>query len=419
MRSRTVREGSVGLLILLGLGLFAFLILWLRGVSLGSRSYKFTIEFGNIAGTQVGTPVRYRGVTVGKITQTVPGPNGVEVEVEVSPADLIIPRDVVIEANQSGFLGYTSVDITPISQLTAEVDAKPLDPGCNRDLIVCNRSRLTGRAGISIDELIRSSVKLTNAYSDPKLVANINTVTQNSAQAAAEVARLSRDLRDVAKVARQEISTFSASARAVNQTATKFGLTADQVSNLLNTNRATLSSTLANIDQITGQLRSTVSGLNPVISRVQQGQFLQNLDTLSANAAQAAANLRDVSNSLNSPANLAALQQTLDSARATFQNAEKITSDLDELTGDPTFRNNLKNLVNGLNGLVSSTQQLQQQAQVAQVLSPLATASTGKPADPPSEPHVQASPLPPSTPLPAHDRSASPATDPQPSGTKD
>uniref|UniRef100_A0ACD5H2C3 Uncharacterized protein n=1 Tax=Desertifilum tharense IPPAS B-1220 TaxID=1781255 RepID=A0ACD5H2C3_9CYAN len=57
-----------------------------------------------------------------------------------------------------------------------------------------------------------------------------------------------------------------------------------------------------------------------------------------------------MSNALNSPTNIVMLQQTLDSARATFQNAQKITADLDEVTGDPAFRDNLRNLVNGLGG---------------------------------------------------------------------
>jgi phospholipid/cholesterol/gamma-HCH transport system substrate-binding protein len=41
---------------------------------------------------------------------------------------------------------------------------------------------------------------------------------------------------------------------------------------------------------------------------------------------------------------------------------------LDELTGDPNFRQNLRQLVNGLSGLVSSTQQMQQQVQVANTI---------------------------------------------------
>jgi phospholipid/cholesterol/gamma-HCH transport system substrate-binding protein len=375
MRSRTVREGSVGLLILLGLGLFAGLILWLRGISVGNRGYKVVIDFANIAGMEAGTPVRYRGVAVGKITKTRPGPNGVEVEVEISPADLLIPNDVTVEANQSGLLGSTSIDITPRKQLTTTVDAKPLDAKCNTDLIICNKSRLAGRIGVSVDELIRSSMNFANAYSSPAFVANVQAVTKNSAQAAAEIAALSREFKGVAVVVKQQVSTLSASSRNVDRTVTKLGLTADQVNGLLATNRSNLVGTLGNINVITAQLRTTVATLNPIVSRVQQGQLLQNLETLSANAAQASANLRDVSTALNSPSNLAVLQQTLDSARVTFQNVQKITSDLDELTGDPAFRTNLRQLVNGLSGLVSSSQQLQQQAQLAQILTPIAQAN--------------------------------------------
>jgi phospholipid/cholesterol/gamma-HCH transport system substrate-binding protein len=55
---------------------------------------------------------------------------------------------------------------------------------------------------------------------------------------------------------------------------------------------------------------------------------------------------------------------------------KKITSDLDELTGDPAFRQNLLRLVNGLSGLVSSTKQVQQQVQVATTLDSLKTAAS-------------------------------------------
>ena len=62
------------------------------------------------------------------------------------------------------------------------------------------------------------------------------------------------------------------------------------------------------------------------------------------------------------------LQQTLDSARVTFDNAQKITSDLESLTGDPAFLNNVKDLVNGLGNLVSTTEQLEQQIQTGQTI---------------------------------------------------
>jgi phospholipid/cholesterol/gamma-HCH transport system substrate-binding protein len=374
MRSRTVREGSVGLMILLGVGIFVGLGMWLRGMNPGNRSFRAVIEFANIGGVQAGSQVRYRGVTVGRIVSIQPGPNGVEVQVDISPADLVIPQDSEVSVNQSGLLGESVLDFFPRkSLLDGAVTAKPLDRNCNKQLIVCDGSRLKGQIGISTDELLRASIKFADLYGNPQFFANVNSLTKNSSIAAAEVAQLSREFSALAKATRGELGTLSATAKSIGNTADQFGLTAVQVNSLITANRTTLVSTLNNLDQTSGQLRSAVSRLGPVLDRVSQGELINNLETLSNNAVQASANLRDASNALNSPTNLVVLQQTLDSARATFQNAQKITADLDELTGDPALRDSLRNLIKGLGGLVSSTQQLQQQAQVAQVLAPLAT----------------------------------------------
>ncbi len=373
MRSRTVREGSIGLFILFGIALFIGIALWLRGFQLGKRSFNVFIEFANTIGLQVGAPVKFRGVTVGKIVAIQPQPNAVQVEAEISPADIIIPKDVIAQVSQSGFISQTSIELVPSSQLaTTTVKTKPLDKDCDSSQILCHNARLPGEAGTTLDELVRATVRFANVYTDPKFFNNVNAVVKNTSEAAAEVTKLGREFTLLTQDARQELKTFSASAQAISTTANKLGTTADQVNGLLTANRAALVTTLDNLSQSSVQLRSTVGGLNSVLSKVEQGQLIQNLETLSANAAKASANLKTASDALSSPANLLVLQQTLDAARSTFQNAQKITADLDELTGDPKFRNNLKNLVNGLTGLVSSTQQLQQQTQTAQILAPIA-----------------------------------------------
>lgn len=498
MRSRTVREGSVGLLLLLGLGLFGVLVLWLRGTYFGDRTYQFTVEFGNAAGMQVGTPVRYRGVAVGKVNNIKPGANGVDVEIQIAGSDLAIPRNVSIEANQSGLIGENSIDIMPATTVPVDIQgANPLDPNCQqRNLVICDKERLQGRVGVSLDELIRVAVRFANIYSDPKFFENVNLAVQNTSAAAQGVTQLTRELSILTTSIKQDLRNISVAANAVTQTANKlsgtadqftettvrlnrtldrvaisadsvtvaanqtanqvtatankFNNTADQVSvavnrlstngnrtieqvagsvnrlsgsvdrtsqqvtgavnrlsatadraaervgvtadrlgvtatqasglvtnlnNLITTNQATLVSTLNNLSQASTQLRGTVANLSPALDRVTQGEFIRNLETLSANAAQASTSIRNLSDAFNNPTNLVVLQQTLDSARVTFQNAQKITSDLDDLTGDPRFRNNLRNLVNGLSGLVSSTEQLQEQVEVAQFLAPMAEAS--------------------------------------------
>ena len=371
-----VREGSVGLLILVGLGLFGGLILWLRGLNPGNRSFSVTVDFATTGGVQPGSAVRYRGVTIGRINRISPDPNGVAVQIDIAPADLIIPRDSEVTVNQSGLLGETLLDIVPRKPLPdGAVAAKPLDRDCNKELILCEGSRINGTLGVSTDELVRASIKFANVYSDPQFTGNINSLTKNSSDAAAQITILSKEVTGLVKSARQEVGTFSGTAKSISNAADQFGLTIAQVNSLVSANRATLVSTLDNLNQTSGQLRVTVAKLSPTLDRIQQGQLIQNLETLSANAAQASINLRDVSVRLNNPSNLTVLQQTLDSARATFQNAQKITADLDELTGDPQLRNDLRNLIKGLSGLTSSTQQLQQQAQVAQVLAPYAETS--------------------------------------------
>jgi phospholipid/cholesterol/gamma-HCH transport system substrate-binding protein len=408
MRSRTFREGSVGLLFLVGLGVFGLILLWLNRVTTSQRSYKVIIEFANATGMQKGTVVRYRGVKVGSISKIQPGLNNVEVEVDISQPDLKIPRDVKVEANQSGLISESIIDITPRATLIqASNIAKPTDKNCNPQIILCNGSRLPGQVGISVDELIRSSTALSVAYSNPKFYNTVNKTLESTSQAAANIAALSRELQVLSRNAQQQLGTFSATANSVqratnqlsastNQTVNQFGTTAKQFSttaqefgttaktisstanqakslvtnldNLVTTNRSTLVGTLNNLSQASDQLRVTVSSLSPTVNRFTQGKLLENLETLSANAAEASTTLRDATKTLNDPNNRLLLQQTLDSARVTFENTQKITSDLDELTGDPAFINNLRQLVNGLSTLVSSTEQMQQQVQVADTL---------------------------------------------------
>lgn len=437
MRSRTIREGSVGLLLLLGIGGFGVLLLWLGGLTLGEKSYQFVVDFIDAGGMQAGAPVRYRGVTVGQITEINAGPKGVAVTIEIASADLVMPRDVVIETNQSSFIGETSIDITPKPPVTVGANlAKPLEPNCNPNLIICHKSRLQGAVGVSFNELIRSTVDFTNRFSNPIFLENINSVVKNTAAATQGVTQLTQELSTLSQSVRQELKTVSGTTDTFRQTANQIGSsvdrmanqvgvltnqvgatanqfsgTANQVSasanqlNLLATNlndlvvnnRSTLLSSLENISQASTELRGSVTSLGPLINQAQRGQFLNNLETLSANALQASVRLRSLSEGqfisnletasanaaqasaslreLSDPTNIVLLQQTLDSARSTFQNAQKITADLDELTGDPSFRTNVKRLVNGLSGLVSSTEQLQEQAQIAQNLVPLAVAA--------------------------------------------
>jgi len=158
MRSRTIREGSVGLLILVGLAVLAGLAIWIRGWKFGDRSYSFVVNFPNVAGMKEGATVRYRGVDVGNITDIQATTNGVDVTIEIASEDLVIPEDVAIEANQSGLIGETSVDITPLRELSTDIQSmEPLSSECNSDVIICSGEQIQGEIGVSFIELLRNT----------------------------------------------------------------------------------------------------------------------------------------------------------------------------------------------------------------------------------------------------------------------
>lgn len=377
------------------------LIVWLRGFNPGKRSYNAFVEFDNAGGIKQGTPVAYRGIKVGEVVGVKPQPRGVVLKVKISPSDLLIPSSAVIEANQSGLIGEPSIDISPLQDLPPGDIAQPLDRNCNPSIIICNGSRLQGQARLNVNELIRAVLRIANLVSDPEFTANVNSVAKNASDAAAGIAKLSREVSKPLKSVGPTLDEFRLTAR-------QLGLTAQEANRLLATNRSALTTTLNNVSEASGELRGAIASLSPVLNQVKRTEIIRNLETLSANAAAASANLRTFSQDFGNPNSLLLLQQTLDSARATFQNTQKITTDLDELTGDPSFRVNLRKLINGLSKLVSSTQQLQQQAEVARLLAPVSAAldapashlsgdrssSTQSPAMPDQLPAASSTPIP-------------------------
>lgn len=396
---RTLQEGSVGLFALFGLIIFGGIVVWLRGGILGQRTYQFFADFQNVSGLQIGAPVRYRGVAVGKILGLQPSSNGVKVALEISSTELLIPKDSTVQINRSGLIGEASVDITPSRELSE--DALSIDPtseDCDQaGKILCNNDQVMGQTG---SQLVEALTRLSNAYSDPKFVGNMNAALENVAKAGGKVATLSEEVTKLSKATRGEIGGVSDVLRSADRAAqdasqlmrnvntvvaenrTDLNRTVSSAANLISNldglvseNRGNIVNTLDSIQRTSDQVRflalnfnTTVDRLNEGIDEIDMAKLANDLETLMTNAAQTSENLQNLSQSLNDPEVLLTIQKTLDSARVTFENTQKITSDVEELTGDPTFRNNIRKLIDGLSNLVAYTEQLEQQVYVGQVI---------------------------------------------------
>ncbi len=369
MQSRAVREGSVGLLILLGIGATLGSIAWLRGANFGGH-YALAVELSDALGLNAGSAVKYRGIKVGQVRSLTPSINGVLAQVEIMPASLVIPRNSLVEVTQSGFIGQVELSIRPKDALPTQASAtlSPFKPKCDESVILCDGDRLNASVGANFDELIRSTTKLATVLGDTELLTTANTTLKNFSTTAQSLTQLSRNgnktLKDVSGAA-NGFTGLSREARQqlqqVGRTATSLNTAANQVTALVQVNRSTLFSTLGNLQGASQDLKVAVKSLSPIISRVEKGKLLDNLENLAENGAKASANLKTLTSTVNNPVMLLGLAQTLDSARVTFQNTQKITTDLEQVTGDPKLRQNLIKLINGLGKLVSSTESLDQQ----------------------------------------------------------
>jgi phospholipid/cholesterol/gamma-HCH transport system substrate-binding protein len=408
-----------------GVALVAAATMWLRGMTPGSQKYTIVAKFQDVGGIQQGGVVRYRGIKVGKVADLKPSATGVDVVMEITDANLKIPRNSIAEVSQVGLIGDPVIEITPQDTATAlsPDGAKATDKNCDGNQIICNNGALSGKAGASFNELLRRATALISRYESPEIYNSLKRTIDNAGQAAADISTLSKKFGDLPDSIKQELTSLSSSANSLTKsldgtvqnangvitkvgkttdqiaattsrfgaTADRFGRTADSASitaadfsklarsvdTLINENRQTLGATLGNFNALSVDLRGTVNALNPTIAklndttaRINSQGLVRNLEGVLANANKTAANLRDISGSFNNPQTLLSLQQTLDSARNTFQTAQKIAADLDDITGDPNFRNNIKKLVNGLGDLVSSGETIEQQIRLAQELEP-------------------------------------------------
>ncbi|KAG9152532.1 hypothetical protein Leryth_027313 [Lithospermum erythrorhizon] len=185
---RSIWEGGVGLFLVSGTVLLALSLAWLRGFQLRSRFRKYSalFEFDQACGICTGTPVRIRGVTVGNVIRVNSSLKSIEAVVEVEDDKIIIPKNSLVEVNQSGLLMETMIDITPQNPIPSP-SVGPLDPDCSKEgLIVCDRQKIKAYQGVSLDALIGIFTRLgreveeigvANTYS---LVERVSSVIEES-----------------------------------------------------------------------------------------------------------------------------------------------------------------------------------------------------------------------------------------------
>ena len=369
MNRRGVREGLTGLLFLVGLAVFGGLILWITNFRPGESTYQFSVQFSDGNGVAVGSPVRLRGVRIGQVVQVAPLVDQVKITVLVQK-NILIPTQSKITANQSGLIGETFVDITPKEGTKPSkvvfadfVEQCKKDPNAQSKELICPNSDIAqGVSPVRLAQLLESVNKVAvsidkNFFNNlDRTILEVGGAARRLGSVSADVQRVSTSFEKAATGVNRNVDSLGAVGKSVEQASRSVGGAADTLKIVVTDNRKNLEVILDNLSAASGELKVILAELRPTLAN---GQFGKDLTRLASNAAAAAENVRKITDGLSDPATIDSLRETLDAARVTFQNAQKITSDLDEITGDPNFRKNLRKLVDGLGQLVSTTDSIQ------------------------------------------------------------
>ena len=216
---RSVREAIVGFTLLgafAGAGLFW---LWLRGVSVASRTWNFQVNFADAAGLSERSPVTYRGVLVGSVSKLSTTSEAVVAELEIKDSDLKLPLPLVAQVQEASLLGGDAVVslITPSRRLPADTPG-PTASNCNRNLTVCDGVTLSGVNAASISSLTATVQKLLEQVEREQLIPDLVKTTRSFDRTANQANKfmedgqqLIKDLEAAVKSAQPTIDNLNAS----------------------------------------------------------------------------------------------------------------------------------------------------------------------------------------------------------------
>ncbi|XP_020228110.1 protein TRIGALACTOSYLDIACYLGLYCEROL 2, chloroplastic [Cajanus cajan] len=290
---RSIWEGGVGLFLVSGAVLFALSLAWLKGFQIRSkfRKYTATFEFDQACGICTGTPVRIRGVTVGDVIRVNPSLRSIEAIVEIEDDKTIIPRNSLVEVNQSGLLMETIIDITPRDPIPTP-STGPLDQECSKEgLIVCDREKIKGYQGVSLDALVGIFTRLGQ---------------------------------DVEKIG--IANSYSLAERAA--------------------------SIIEEAKPLLTKIKAMAEDVQPLLTEVRDSNLLKEVENLTRSLTQASEDLRRVHSSIMTPENTELLQKSIYTLIFTLKNIENVSSDILGFTGDEATRKNLKLLIKSLSRLL-------------------------------------------------------------------
>mgnify|MGYP006316691071 FL=1 len=164
-----------------------------------NKSYSIFIEFDNAHGIRPGTVLRLRGLSIGRIISIKLHVNTVVVLAKINSSLNPIPRNVLIETNQTLLLNEAVIDIFPLEniEILNKQFIDPLSSKCLNSKIICNLSHLKGNRGLNYDDLVRATTRISQRFDDPRFFNLFYIFLHNGIELSDNIVYLSLQLLDL------------------------------------------------------------------------------------------------------------------------------------------------------------------------------------------------------------------------------
>ena len=200
---RSVREGIVGFSVIAAVVAFAGTMLWLRGERAFSKTWSVTADFQDAGGLAVRSPVTYRGIMVGNVTDIKVTPKAVRVSIEINQDDLQLTLPVQATVSSASLLGGDSqVALSSVGLPLKKNAPMPKSQRCKGQGVLCDGATIQGSESASLASITNSFQELLHQAETEQLVPKLVGSTEQFDETLRDIELLATQLReDLARAA--------------------------------------------------------------------------------------------------------------------------------------------------------------------------------------------------------------------------
>nr|YP_009393676.1 hypothetical protein [Caloglossa beccarii]ARW62238.1 hypothetical protein [Caloglossa beccarii] len=168
--------------------LFLVTVMLLKWDIKKKQGYSLFIEFSNAYGIKKGTYIYFRGIQIGYIKNIYIKINSIVVMAHINSIKILIPKNSLIEINQTGLFNDTLIDIIPLEMISNELsNINVFSTSCLNTSILCHYHYLKGYRGLNYDDLVRAATRISQRFDDPRFFNLFYLFLQNNIDISNEI----------------------------------------------------------------------------------------------------------------------------------------------------------------------------------------------------------------------------------------